>query len=338
MSAKKDKYWFEHDSNARHDPKILQLRMDHGWEGYGLWWGVVETLRHCDGYRLPASAINALCFDLRCERTLIDYMIEIGLLVEDDNCVWSPALVSRMEKWDKKKSAKIEAGRKGGISKAKASSAKAKRKQNSSKTLAKASTARKNIKQGPSTALAITEQNRTEQNKTEHNTTVQVDKTIDPSLRDGSCDTVTTLHPENIQTSMLESTVTQAVLKQTQTPKSKTSRETKSGSTWNAYASAYEKRWDVQPIRNAKSNALCCQLVDLLGTNNAPLVAAYYLTSNNSVYARGRHPLALLVRDAQSIYTEYQTGQRMTQTSARDADRLQSTGDGWQQVIDKRGE
>jgi len=40
---KKEAYYFSLDSNARDDPKILQLRMEMGWEGYGLFWAIIET-------------------------------------------------------------------------------------------------------------------------------------------------------------------------------------------------------------------------------------------------------------------------------------------------------
>ena len=37
-------YYFSHDSNARNDEKVLMLRAKHGWEGYGLYWALVEMM------------------------------------------------------------------------------------------------------------------------------------------------------------------------------------------------------------------------------------------------------------------------------------------------------
>ena len=66
--------------------------------------------------------------------------------------------------------------------------------------------------------------------------------------------------------------------------------------------------------------------------DKAPSVAAYYLTSSKAYYVSRRHPLKALVADAQSMCTEWQTGERMTQHQAREADRLQSTGDDWREI------
>ena len=49
---KKEAYYFSHDANAKDDPKILQLRMHLGWEGYGLFWGLIELLRNQPDYRM----------------------------------------------------------------------------------------------------------------------------------------------------------------------------------------------------------------------------------------------------------------------------------------------
>ena len=36
----KDTFYFKHDNNARHDTKLVKLRMKDGWEGYGMFWAV----------------------------------------------------------------------------------------------------------------------------------------------------------------------------------------------------------------------------------------------------------------------------------------------------------
>jgi len=42
---KKDAYYFSHDSNARHDPNICEMRLNYGMEGYGLYWVMIEMMR-----------------------------------------------------------------------------------------------------------------------------------------------------------------------------------------------------------------------------------------------------------------------------------------------------
>jgi hypothetical protein len=107
----------------------------------------------------------------------------------------------------------------------------------------------------------------------------------------------------------------------------------KSGPVWDAYSHAYQLRYDADPVRNAKQNALCCQLVDRLGADTAPAVAAYYLTSSNGYYAQRGHALGILVADAEKVCTEWRTGQQITQTRAREQDRLAEAGDMWGRLI-----
>ena len=46
-------YYFSHYANAHHYEKILELRAELGWEGYGIFWAMSEykrpqTLRNID--------------------------------------------------------------------------------------------------------------------------------------------------------------------------------------------------------------------------------------------------------------------------------------------------
>ena len=44
MTKNKETYYFSHDYNARNDQRILQLRFKFGWEGYGIYWALLETM------------------------------------------------------------------------------------------------------------------------------------------------------------------------------------------------------------------------------------------------------------------------------------------------------
>ncbi len=94
----------------------------------------------------------------------------------------------------------------------------------------------------------------------------------------------------------------------------------KSTATWHAYATAYRARYGVEPVRNQKTNALLCQLVDRLGVTDAPTVAEFYLSHNSPLYVRGRHPPNLLVRDAEGLRTQWATGTKATSTEIRQAE------------------
>ena len=51
----KDVGYFSHDSNAQHAPKIIKMLAKHGWESYGLFWGIVEKLRNETDYILETD-------------------------------------------------------------------------------------------------------------------------------------------------------------------------------------------------------------------------------------------------------------------------------------------
>jgi len=98
----------------------------------------------------------------------------------------------------------------------------------------------------------------------------------------------------------------------------------KSVATWEAYAEGYRRRYGVQPVRNSKTNAQLCQLVDRLGAEEAPQVAAFYLTHNQPRYVSARHPTNLLVQDAEGLRTQWATGVKATTLEAKSAEQRDS--------------
>jgi len=91
-------------------------------------------------------------------------------------------------------------------------------------------------------------------------------------------------------------------------PKKRSPEQPKGEATYRAYAEGYVKRYRVEPVRNAKTNALLCQLIDRLGAEEAPLVAAFYLSVETPLYVNARHPPNLLLRDCESLRTQWKTG------------------------------
>lgn len=113
------KAYFPHDSNARTDERLLELRAEHGWAGYGLWWALVEQLRDATDYRLSNAKIGGLAMGLAMPaaelRQLLDCCIGLGLLAteEDGAYFYAPALRTRMAPLDAKRAAFSEAGKRG---------------------------------------------------------------------------------------------------------------------------------------------------------------------------------------------------------------------------------
>lgn len=98
----------------------------------------------------------------------------------------------------------------------------------------------------------------------------------------------------------------------------------KTSKTWDAYASAYQTRYGATPVRNAKVNGILARLVDRLGEDESPKVAAFYLTHNKPFYVTARHPTDLLLRDAEGLRTEWATGVKATTGEVRNVEQLDS--------------
>jgi hypothetical protein len=101
----KEAYYFSHDSNARHDPKITAMRGVYGMQGYGWFWTLVEMMREADGYKLDMKskyAFNAYAIQTQSECNAIasfvhDCINEFELFASDGDNFWSESLLRRME-------------------------------------------------------------------------------------------------------------------------------------------------------------------------------------------------------------------------------------------------
>lgn len=120
----KDAYYFPHDSNAHSDEKILKLRLKFGWEGYGIYWAIIETLREQKNYKYQLNSIEALALSLGLPvdklQVIINYCCEIKLFTNKKVSFYSPSLLRRMKRIDEIRQRLRESGRKGGLSTAKA--------------------------------------------------------------------------------------------------------------------------------------------------------------------------------------------------------------------------
>lgn len=114
----KETYYFSHDYNARNDPKIVKLRMKFGWEGYGLFWGIVEKLREQPDFRLSIFDYDAMAYEFNCDVSILHEVMQycisdqVKLFESDDSQFWSESLLRRMEKKELIRKKKAEGGRK----------------------------------------------------------------------------------------------------------------------------------------------------------------------------------------------------------------------------------
>ncbi|WP_099950581.1 Lin1244/Lin1753 domain-containing protein [Ezakiella peruensis] len=96
--------YFSHDSNARNDTKILNLRAKLGAEGYGIYFMLLERLREDSDY-MSVTDYNAIAFDLRVDAGKVKSVVEdFGLFAftEDGACFYSESFRRRMSLKDNK--------------------------------------------------------------------------------------------------------------------------------------------------------------------------------------------------------------------------------------------
>jgi hypothetical protein len=121
----KNTYYFSHDTNANRDEKILAMRVDYGWEGYGWYWAIVETMAESSNYKLKikngvpnrvAIAGLSLCHNIPIDKLeiYIDNCIKkYGLFDTDGEYFWSRTLLKRLSIRDEKTNKLRDAGLKG---------------------------------------------------------------------------------------------------------------------------------------------------------------------------------------------------------------------------------
>ncbi|MBS3670173.1 helix-turn-helix domain-containing protein [Vreelandella boliviensis] len=93
---------------------------------------------------------------------------------------------------------------------------------------------------------------------------------------------------------------------------------------WANYAIAYRNRYKTWPVSNQKTSGMLAQLVDRVGAELAPKVAAFYLQMNQRFYLTKLHPVSLLLADCEAIATQCTTGQQVTHAQSRQMDSTQT--------------
>ncbi|MBT9164561.1 MAG: hypothetical protein DDT23_00562 [candidate division WS2 bacterium] len=113
---KDNAYYFPHDYNARNDPKILQLRLRLGNEGYGIYWQLIEIL-HEQGGKIQLDEIEGVAFSLNVEleklNNIITILYQLKLLNKDDNSIWNDRVLNNLKERKEKRLARSRAGKKG---------------------------------------------------------------------------------------------------------------------------------------------------------------------------------------------------------------------------------
>lgn len=96
------KTYFNHDSVARLDIRVIKLRSKLGYEGYGVFWAVLELL-FTEENKLCIDDYDSLAFGLQCNSDVLKQVIEdFDLFVVEDGCFYSRRLNNHIEEINNK--------------------------------------------------------------------------------------------------------------------------------------------------------------------------------------------------------------------------------------------
>lgn len=108
----------------------------------------------------------------------------------------------------------------------------------------------------------------------------------------------------------------------------------KTTDTWKAYAELYERRYNVQPARNAKVNAQLKQFCERVGYEDAPRIITFYLLQNDYWYVKQMHTLGFALSDAEKLVAGYRRGSLTTRKEADFIDKRSSTKSFIDSIVD----
>tara|TARA_Y100001938_G_C8076020_1_gene426134 strand:+ start:51 stop:803 length:753 start_codon:yes stop_codon:yes gene_type:complete len=96
------KTYFNHDSVARLDIRVIKLRSKLSYEGYGIFWAVLELL-FTEENKLCVEDYDSLAFGLQCDPKILKQVIEdFDLFVVEDGCFYSRRLNNHIEEINNK--------------------------------------------------------------------------------------------------------------------------------------------------------------------------------------------------------------------------------------------
>lgn len=94
----KDTFFFTHDFGARNDPKMQNVLMECGCEGWGVFWAIVEQIYE-QGGSLPLSCSKSIAFQLHVSLEIVNKIIhDFDLFKNDGELFWSDSINSRLNK------------------------------------------------------------------------------------------------------------------------------------------------------------------------------------------------------------------------------------------------
>lgn len=94
----KETFYFQHDYNARNDPKLQNVLFDLGVEGIGVFWCIIELLYE-QGGKLPLHYCKSIAFALHVDFCMVERLVnDYGLFNNDGQNMWSESVLNRLNR------------------------------------------------------------------------------------------------------------------------------------------------------------------------------------------------------------------------------------------------
>ena len=94
----KEPFYFQHDYNARNDPKLQDVLIDLGIEGIGVFWCIIEQLYE-QGGTLPIRSCKSIAFALHVDCNVVERLVhDYGLFKNDGEKMWSESVLNRLNR------------------------------------------------------------------------------------------------------------------------------------------------------------------------------------------------------------------------------------------------
>jgi hypothetical protein len=92
----KKTYYFQHDYNARNDPKLQAVMIKYGLAGIGAFWCIVEMLYEQDG-TLPITSIPSIAYTLHADEEMLKNIVcKMDLFECNKKFFWSRSVRKRL--------------------------------------------------------------------------------------------------------------------------------------------------------------------------------------------------------------------------------------------------
>jgi hypothetical protein len=112
VTTMKDAFYFPHFCNARNDRKVKRVIKQHGIQGYGIYFMLLEVLREQTDYRYPFADVDLLADEFGVEeQTLLSVINDSELFQIDGDSFYSANLIKYLEPMMRMREQRSKAGK-----------------------------------------------------------------------------------------------------------------------------------------------------------------------------------------------------------------------------------